>query len=57
MKKEEYLFVTRTDTVSPESVAKTVKAMMKLNKRITAISIYDDESLDSVRSLLDEITE
>ena len=56
-KKEEYLFVSKSDTVPPTEFKKKITKLKKLNPRIFSISIYDFESVEQVKKLLNEIME
>lgn len=56
LKKEEYLFLSKSDTVSSEELEKKIKQLQKINPSITAISIINEESLEKVRKLLNKIT-
>lgn len=53
--KPEYLFLSKSDTVSPEALKKKLAALKKLNKTATALSVYDLASLESVKKLLNNI--
>src|SRR3989344_8438942 len=55
--KTEYLFLTKSDTVSAAEVKKKLTALKKLNKTATAISVYDWESLEKVKKILNKIQE
>ncbi|MDP2695858.1 MAG: GTPase ObgE [bacterium] len=53
--KPEYLFLSKSDAVSEEQSKNALKTLKKINPSAIAISIYDDESLKSVRKILDKI--
>lgn len=53
--KDEYLFLTKTDMVSPEEVEAKLRALKKLNPNVLGISIHDSDSLDRVRKILNAI--
>lgn len=55
--KEEYLFLTKTDMVTPAEVKKKITILKKLNKNITPFSILDEESLKKVKEILNKIKE
>jgi len=55
LKKPEYIFISKTDIVSPEELKKKMKALKKLSAKIIPISIHDWDSLQKVRDLLNEI--
>ena len=50
--KPEYLFVSKSDLVSAEELGEKLKILKKINKKTVAISIYDDDSLDAVKKIL-----
>jgi GTPase involved in cell partitioning and DNA repair len=54
-KKDEYLFLTKTDMVTPAEVKKKITILKKLNKNITPFSILDEESLKKVKEILNKI--
>lgn len=54
-KKEEYLFLSKIDLVSPADLEKKLKALKKLNPSAIAISIYETDSLEKVKKILNEI--
>jgi len=53
--KEEYLFLTKTDMLTPAEVKKKITILKKLNKNITPFSILDEESLKKVKEILNKI--
>lgn len=53
--KEEYVFVTKVDSVPPEKVKKAIMALKKKNKKVLAISVLDDTSLQGVKEVLNTI--
>ncbi|MBI2030330.1 GTPase ObgE [Candidatus Kaiserbacteria bacterium] len=57
MEKDEYVFLTKSDTVSPEVLETQLKALKKAKIKATPISVYDDESLKAVTKILNEISE
>ncbi|MEK7149805.1 MAG: GTPase ObgE [Patescibacteria group bacterium] len=56
-KKDEYLFLTKTDMFSPAEIKKKIAILKKLNKTATPISILDEESLKKVKDILNKIKE
>lgn len=55
LKKSEYLFLTKSDAVSPQELKKKLAVLKRLNKNANAISIYDDKSLKVVMKILNAI--
>lgn len=55
LKKDEYVFLTKTDMVTEKEVKEKVKILKKLNPKILAISSIDDDSIEKVEGLLNEI--
>jgi len=55
LKKPEYLFLSKSDTVSREDLKKKLTILKKINSKTIAISIYDDKSLEAVKNILNEI--
>jgi GTPase len=53
--KKEYLFLTKSDAVMPEALKKKLAAIKKIDKKAMAISIYDFDSMEKVKKLLNEI--
>ena len=56
LKKEEYLFISKSDAVSPKDLKKKITLLKKLNKTVTPISIYDLDSINRVIKTLNKIT-
>ena len=56
LKKEEFLFLTKSDMTEPKIVKERLAKLKKLNPHVTAISIYDDETLKEVKKILNTIT-
>ena len=54
-KKTEYLFLTKSDTVSTKEIEKRITALKKIHKDIIPISIHNWESLEKVKKILNEI--
>ena len=55
VEKPEYLIITKTDMVDAKQLAKIMKQAKKINKEPIAISIYDDESLEPIKKILNKI--
>ncbi|MBI2109436.1 MAG: GTPase ObgE [Parcubacteria group bacterium] len=55
VKKPEYVFLSKSDMVSAADVKKKVFTLKKLNKHVTPISVYDWESLEKVKKILNKI--
>ncbi|MEK7608760.1 MAG: GTPase ObgE [Patescibacteria group bacterium] len=59
LEKDEYILLTKTDTVGEDSLAKTIKSLAQLKnvKKIISISIYDYDRMLTLRRLLDKVSE
>jgi GTPase len=55
MDKNEYIFLSQSDETDAKDVEKKLKLLKKKNKNVTAISIYDDETLKEVKKILNQI--
>ncbi|MEK7180896.1 MAG: GTPase ObgE [Patescibacteria group bacterium] len=55
IKKPEYLFLSKSDVVSKEEVKKKLSILKKISPKTMTISIYDDESLEAVKKILNVI--
>jgi len=55
LKKKEYLFVSKSDMVSSEQLKKILTTLKKLNTKVTALSIHDEDSLKKVQKILNEL--
>lgn len=55
LEKPEYLFISKKDTVSPDTVVKITDELKKMNEKVTPISIYDWDSIESVRKILNDL--
>jgi len=55
LEKDEYVFLSKSDTTSPEIISKISKDFNKIKKEITPISIIDFESVDSVKKILNKL--
>ncbi|MEK7509746.1 MAG: Obg family GTPase CgtA [Patescibacteria group bacterium] len=56
LKKDEQLFLTKADMLTPEEVKEKIKTLQTVNKNAIAISVIDDESLKKVKEILNRIT-
>ena len=54
-KKTEYVFLTKSDMVSPKEAEQKVTILKKINKDVLSISIHNWESLEKVKKILNEI--
>ncbi len=55
LKKEEYLFISKSDMVSPADMKKIITKLKKKNPTATPLSIHDMDSLDQVKKVLNKI--
>jgi len=55
LKKQEYVFLAKSDNVPAEDLKKKLAILKKINPETIAISVYDDKSLDAVKSILNKI--
>ena len=55
LEKPEYIFLSKTDEVTPDVVKKITAEFKKAKKIVTPISIMDDESLAEVKKKLNEL--
>jgi len=55
LEKPEYIFLSKTDMVSPEKLKEKIKALKKISSNIIPISIHDWDSIQKVKDLLNEI--
>ncbi len=53
--KPEYIFLTKHDISSEKNLKNKLSSLKKLNKKTTALSIYDNDSLEKVKEILNEI--
>ena len=51
--KQEYIFITKSDLVAPEILKERLK---KFKKKSIPISIYDYDSIEKVKKILNEIS-
>ncbi|MFA6252431.1 MAG: GTPase ObgE [Candidatus Paceibacterota bacterium] len=55
LEKEEYLFLSRSDMADKKEIEKKIKALQKYNKNIKAFSIYDYDSMEELKKVLNKI--
>ncbi len=55
LSKSEYLFLSKSDNVSPVVLKKNLATLKKLNSKTIAISILDDKKLEEVKNILNKI--
>ncbi|TSC91434.1 MAG: hypothetical protein CEN90_563 [Parcubacteria group bacterium Licking1014_17] len=53
--KAEYLFLSKSDMVSPAELKKKISILQEINKKAIAVSIHDEASLDEVKEILNAI--
>ncbi|MDP3764575.1 MAG: GTPase ObgE [bacterium] len=53
--KQEFLFLTKTDLVTPAELKKKLTAIKKINKDVVAISIHNWDSMEEVKKILNKI--
>ena len=54
-KKSEYIFLSKSDAVPAKDLKKKVASLKKLNKNILAISVYDWDSIEKVKKILNNL--
>jgi GTP-binding protein len=57
IKKDEYVFISKSDAVTPEILAKHLKTLRTAKLKPLAISIHDFESIEKVKKLLNQLLE
>lgn len=55
LKKDEYLFLSKYDTISDKEVKKKLTSLKKLNKKVFTISIHDEDAIKKVQEILNKI--
>ncbi|MFC1789750.1 GTPase ObgE [Patescibacteria group bacterium] len=55
LEKPEYLFISKSDTASQDTLDKTIRKLKKLNQNVTFVSIYDWESIERVKKILNDL--
>lgn len=53
--KPEYIFLTKSDTISKDAIKKKVATLKKIHKNVLPISVHDWDSLEKVKKILDRI--
>ncbi len=54
-RKPQYVFLTKTDLVKPDDLKKKVSILRKKGLKVTPISIYDWDSIEKVKQILNQI--
>jgi GTP-binding protein len=55
LEKPEYVFLSKKDAVSEVIASETTEKLKELNKNITQISIFDRDSIELVKKILDDL--
>lgn len=55
LKKPEYVLVSKKDIVAPKIANQVVKKLEKLNKNVTQISVFDQDSIELVKKILNDL--
>lgn len=55
LEKPEYVFLSKSDTVSEKEITEKLSEIKKINPEAIAISLYDSKSINQVKSLLSKI--
>ena len=55
IEKPEYLFLTKSDLVTPEALKDKLKALKKIDPKAMALSIHDPESIKKLQKILNDI--
>ena len=55
LEKPEYIFVSKSDTVSQDAAAGIIDKLKKLNQNVMPISIFDWDSIERVRRILNDL--
>jgi len=55
IKKTEYIFLSKSDMAPAEEIKKKITALKKINKNVFPISVYDWDSLEKVKEILNKI--
>ncbi len=55
IKKIEYIFLSKSDTMPAKEIKKKITALKKINKNVLPISVYDWDSLEKVKEILNKI--
>ncbi len=54
-KKKEYIFLSKSDMISPSKLKKKITALKKINPSVGAFSIYDFDSIEKVKKVLKKL--
>ena len=55
LKKPEYIFLSKSDTVTPAELKKKLTSLKKINSKAMAISVIDPDSLKKIQKILNGI--
>ncbi len=55
LEKQEYIFISKKDTVLPDVIVKMADKFKELNKEIMPISIFDWDSIELVKKILNDL--
>jgi len=55
LKKPEFLFLSKSDIITPAELKKKITILKKINKKVIAVSIHDSDSLDAVKKILNSL--
>ena len=55
VKKQEYIFLTKIDLITEKEVKKKIKELKKISANVLPVSIYNEESIEKVKKLLNKI--
>ena len=55
LKKPEYIFISKSDDVPAKTLKKVVTALKKSNPKVLPISIYDYDSIEKVKTILNKL--
>jgi len=55
LEKSEYLFISKKDLVSSDTITEIIKKFRELNKNVMPISIFDWESIELVKKILNDL--
>ena len=55
LEKPEYLFISKKDLVSSDTITEMMEKFRELNKNVTPISIFDWESIKLVKKILNDL--
>lgn len=57
LEKTEYIFLSRSDMADKKDIEKKIKAFKKYNEKVLAISVYDYDSMEELKKLLNVIAD